>query len=102
MDLESVGSSINVERLKEKLKKRFPNHNFDIPPEPDRKCKAPYLCNSTGKLKYSDSEGNIFCGQRFKLTDKDDPYKWTWETCHAMLQSVDEQKKFKDMQGDIF
>jgi hypothetical protein len=102
MDLEPVSGSINVERLKEKLKKRFPNHNFDIPPEPDRKCKAAYLCNSTDKIKYSDSEGNIFCGQRFKLTDKDNPYKWTWETCHAMLQSVDEQKKFKDMQGDIF
>jgi hypothetical protein len=102
MDLEPIEVSINIDRLKDKLKKKYPNHNFDIPSEPDRKCKAPVLCNSTDKIKYSDKDGNIFCGQRYKLIDNDNPYKWEWSNCHAMLQSVDEQKNFKDMQSDIF
>ena len=102
MDLEGSNELINVSKLKEKLKKRYPNHNFDIPPEPDRTCKVSYLCNNKDKIKYSDMEGNVYCGQRFKKTDDNNPYKWDWATCHALLETVDEQNKFKDMQGDIF
>jgi len=102
MDLDGNGELINIDKLKAKLKKRYPNHNFDIAPEPDRKCKVPVYCHSKDKIKYSDVEGNIYCGQRFKKTDEKNPYKWDWATCHALLETVDEQKRFKDMQEDIF
>ena len=32
MDLESAGEIFNVKKLKEKLQKRYPNYNFDVPP----------------------------------------------------------------------
>lgn len=102
MALEQAGELFNIAKLKAKLKKRYPDHNFDVPQEPDRKCKVSYLCNNKDKIKYSDVEGNVYCGQRYKLTDKNNPYKWEWATCHALLETTDEQRKFKDLQEDIF
>ena len=32
MELESAGEIFNVKKLKDKLKERYPNYNFDIPP----------------------------------------------------------------------
>ena len=102
MDLEQAGELFDIVKLKAKLKQRYPNHNFDIAPEPDRKCKVSYLCNKKDKIKYSDVEGNVYCGQRYKLTDDKNPYKWEWATCHALLETVDEQNKFEKLQEDIF
>ena len=56
MDLESAGEIFNVKKLKEKLEKRYPNYNFDIPPKPDRKCKAPVFCNNKDKVMYTDTK----------------------------------------------
>jgi|TARA_R100000005_G_C4962787_1_gene178807 hypothetical protein len=102
MDLEPIGESFNVKRLKDKLKKRYPNHNFDVPAEPDTQCKAPYLCNKSDKITYTDTEGNLYCGLRFKQSDKDDPYKWQWETCHALIRKVNISSKYEELQDDIF
>ena len=85
MALEEIGNSLNVEKLKDKLKKRFPNHNFDIPVEPDRKCKMNGLCPSD-KIVYTDTKGDKYCGHRYKKTDEDDVYKWEYATCHALIQ----------------
>jgi hypothetical protein len=92
MALEEIGDSLNVDRLKSKLKKRYPNHNFDIPPEPDRKCKMNGIC-PPNKITYTDTEGNLFCGHRYKKTDKEDIYKWEFATCHALL--MDKKPDFK-------
>jgi len=102
MALEEIGSSLNVERLKERLKKRFPDHNFDIPPEPDRTCKARAFCNSKDKPTYYDQEGNIYCGLRYKQADANDPYKWDWRECHALIKEADKQKEYWEQQEDIF
>ena len=56
MALEDGGISINVDRLKAKLKERYPDYNFDIPPEPDTKHKAPSICFSSFSLTQ-----NTFC-----------------------------------------
>ena len=40
------GISINVDKLKQKLQERYPNHNFDIPPEPDTTHKSPSCLNN--------------------------------------------------------
>ena len=85
MALEEIGDSLNVEKLKDKLKQRFPNHNFDIPVEPDRKCKMNGLCPSD-KIVYTDTKGDKYCGHRYKKTDEDDVYKWEYATCHALIQ----------------
>jgi hypothetical protein len=89
MDLESAGEIFNVKKLKEKLQKRYPNYNFDVPPLPDRECKAPILCKNKDKVRYTDSEGNLYCGQRYKLTNETNPYEWEWRTCHALLREAD-------------
>ncbi len=91
MALEPIGNSVGIEKLKEKLKKRFPNHNFDIPSEPDTRCKAPSMCKNN-KIFYTDSEGNKYCGQRFKLQHPKISHSWEWSTCHALV----EKKKEKD------
>ena len=85
MALEEIGDSLNVEKLKDKLKQRFPNHNFDIPVEPDRKCKMNGLCPSD-KIVYTDTKGDKYCGHRYKKTDEEDVYKWEYATCHALIQ----------------
>ena len=80
------GISINVEKLKAKLQERFPNHNFDIPPPPDTKCKSPVGCAGLNNITYYDNEGNIFCGRRYKETKADNPYDWMYRECHALLK----------------
>lgn len=102
MDLERAGELYNIDKLKQRLKKRYPEYNFDIKPEPDTKCKAKAFCDSRDKVKYSDAKGNIYCGQRYKQADSKDPYKWEWRECHALLKPAMTQKEYKDMQDDIF
>ena len=82
------GISINVEKLKAKLQERYPNHNFDVPPEPDRKCKQQIGCNRLNNITYTDKEGNTYCGRRYKETEEGNPYKWQYRECHALLQSA--------------
>ena len=66
--LEKVGGG-NLDKLIEKIKARYPNHNFDIPPPPDTKCKQEYDCKKLGNITYRDMEGNIYCGKRYKQTN---------------------------------
>ena len=61
------GVSINVDKLKAKLQEKYPNHNFDIPPPPDTRCKKEYECKRLNNITYTDKEGNIYCGRRYKL-----------------------------------
>ena len=78
--------SIDVDKLKAKLQKRYPNYNFDIPPPPDTRCKKEYECKKLGNITYADKEGNIYCGRRYKQTEEENPYKWEYRECHALLK----------------
>tara|TARA_R100001015_G_C4593584_1_gene148913 strand:+ start:393 stop:695 length:303 start_codon:yes stop_codon:yes gene_type:complete len=100
MALEKAGNSDSLKKLVRRIKKKFPDYNFDVVPEPDRKHKAPSLCKSN-TINYTDTEGNLFCGQRFKLVN-DSGVGYTWTTCHALIRKVDEQKKYQDLQDEIF
>ena len=64
--LEKAGGG-NLDKLIEKIKTRYPDFNFDIPPPPDTKCKQ---------------------------TSESNPYSWEYKECHAMLlkkqQGMDE------------
>lgn len=101
MDLERAGESINIEKLKARLQKRFPDYNFDVPAPPDTKCKAPFYCEQN-EIKYSDMEGNLYCGYRYKLTDEKNPFTWEWKVCHALLEPVDIQAKHKQDEVELF
>jgi len=89
MALEDQGISINVEKLKKKLQERYPEYNFDVPAPPDTTCKARAFCKAN-RIMYTDTEGNLFCGQRYKQVDEDNPYKWEWMTCHALVKQADQ------------
>jgi hypothetical protein len=101
MALEEIGSSEGLKQLVQRIKKRFPDYNFDIPARPDTTHKAPYLCQSNTQTYY-DNEGNVYCATRYKLTDDKNPYAWKWATCNALINKIDEQEVFKEQQDDIF
>ncbi len=82
------GISIDVEKLKAKLQKRYPNYNFDVPAEPDTKHKSPSCLNN--KQFYTDIEGNTYCGTRYKEVEKDNYHKWTYKVCHALVEKADQ------------
>lgn len=88
-ELEKVDLSPSIERLKAKLKEKYPNHNFDVPPGFDTTCKSPHDCRGTSNVTYYDQDGNIFCGKRFKQAEKNNPYKWDYKECHALLRKGD-------------
>lgn len=87
MALEEVGKSLNVEKLKRKLKERYPDYNFDISPEPDTKHKSHHDCMSN-KIFYTDTQGNKYCGARYKEVSEDNLYKWEYKVCHALVQKA--------------
>tara|TARA_Y100000361_G_scaffold21307_1_gene16618 strand:+ start:3254 stop:3559 length:306 start_codon:yes stop_codon:yes gene_type:complete len=99
--LEPIGESFAVDKLKTKLQKKYPNHNFDLPAPLDRKHKAPYLCKDN-KIFYEDMEGNVFCGCRYKKQDDTNPYKWDWAVCHALVTSANEKQIHTDNQKEMF
>ena len=53
-------------------------------------------------IKYLDLEGNLYCGNRYKLQDENNPYKWEWAVCHALIETVDEQKISREQQKEMF
>lgn len=82
------GISINVDKLKQKLQERYPNHNFDIPPEPDTTHKSPSCLNNN--QFYTDNNGDMFCGARYKQVEEGNIYKWEWKVCHALVKKADQ------------
>lgn len=54
-------TSLQVDKLKKKLQKRYPNHNFDIPSMPSTECKMKGKCPAT-KPTFYDNDGNYYCG----------------------------------------
>jgi|TARA_R110000796_G_scaffold215995_2_gene332056 hypothetical protein len=84
MALEQAGS--NLGKIISRLKEKYPNHNFDIPPAPDTKCKSSFNCKGINNITYYDQEGNVYCGRRYKLVaDESKPWSWEYRECHALL-----------------
>jgi hypothetical protein len=100
MTLEQAGGN-SLNKLIKTIKERYPDYNFDVPPAPDRKHKAPYLCKDN-KIFYEDMEGNIFCGCRYKKQDEVNPYKWDWSVCHALVTSANEKNIKTNNQKEMF
>ncbi|MBP02596.1 MAG: hypothetical protein CMM25_07285 [Rhodospirillaceae bacterium] len=89
MALEDNNISINLDKLKDKLKKRYPDYNFDIQPEPDTRHKSPFICKDND-IFYTDAEGNRYCGARYKHVEDDNIYKWEYRVCHALVEKADQ------------
>jgi len=85
MALEQTGG-VSLEKLINRIKEKYPNHNFDVLPEPDTKCKSQFQCNGLRNITYYDKDNNIFCGRRYKLQDDNNPNSWAYRECHALLQ----------------
>ena len=85
MTLEQAGGD-SLNKLIAKLKKVYPKYNFDITPEPDTKCKQNIGCNGLRNITYSDREGNIYCGRRYKQAEEKNIHKWQYKECHALLK----------------
>jgi hypothetical protein len=81
---QAGGSSLN--NIIKKIKERYPDYNFDIPPEPDRECKSKFDCKGLANITYTDIKGDTYCGKRYKQTSEDNPYKWEYRECHALLK----------------
>tara|TARA_R100000742_G_C4276774_1_gene98075 strand:- start:86 stop:382 length:297 start_codon:yes stop_codon:yes gene_type:complete len=96
MALDPIGSSLKIKELKSRLEKRFPNFNFDVKQEFDTKHKSPSLCKSN-TINYTDMEGNLFCGQRFKLQSDKNPFSYEWATCHALIKKAEVKDNSKEL-----
>ncbi len=101
MALEQAGGLFDVNKLKARLKERYPEYNFDVPAPLDTKCKSPFYCKDN-EIRYTDTEGNLFCGLKYKETDDKDPYKWEWKVCHALIKPVDIQTKHQKDEVELF
>lgn len=91
-------ASINVQRLVERLQKRFPNYDFNQPAQLDRRCKKSTtgVCPVSKHLEYAtDIDGNDFCIKQIKLADENNPYAHTVVTCNAIIKTKEEKELAK-------
>jgi hypothetical protein len=91
-------ASINVQRLVERLQKRFPNHDFSQPAPLDKRCKKSTtgVCPVSKHLEYAtDTNGNDFCIKQIKLADENNPYAHTIITCNAIIKTKEEKELAK-------
>ena len=92
--------SFPLDKLKAKLKKKYPNHNFDVPYMPDTKCKVNGRCPGNRAIYY-DNSGNYFCGAIIKMIDERTMEKSDKE-CGAYLVDLSmqkaEQKRMRNVQ----
>lgn len=90
-----------LEKLKAKLKKKYPNHNFDVPSMPDTKCAVNGRCPGNRAIYY-DNSGNYFCGAIIKMIDERTMEKSDKE-CGAYLVDLSikkaEQKRRREQGG---
>jgi hypothetical protein len=93
--------SFPLDKLKAKLKKKYPNHNFDVASMPDTKCKVNGRCPGNRAIYY-DNSGNYFCGAIIKMMDERTMEKSDKE-CGAYLVELSmqkaEQKRIRNVQS---
>ena len=84
--------SISIGKLKDKLKKKYPNHNFDIASLPDTKCRFPHRCRQ-GQPVYYDKDGNYFCAVMDKVVTDLGSMKNELQGCNAYLVELTQKKQ---------
>ena len=85
-----------LDKLKAKLKKKYPNHNFDVPSMPDTKCKVNGRCPGNRAIYY-DNSGNYFCGAIIKMMDERTMEKSDKEFFYAKNMYLDLDGKYKEI-----
>jgi hypothetical protein len=83
--------SINVQKLKAKLQKRYPDYNFDVPAMPDTTCRMKGKCPSS-KQVYFDNNGNYFCGEQVEVITDLRSMKKEKRECGAFLVDLSIRK----------
>lgn len=82
---------INVQKLKAKLQKRYPDYNFDVPAMPDTTCRMKGKCPSS-KQVYFDNDGNYFCGEQVEVITDLRSMKKEKRECGAFLVDLSIRK----------
>ena len=54
------------------------------------------MCKNN-KIFYTDSEGNKYCGQKFKLQHPKISHSWEWSTCHALVEKKKEEDNAQEL-----
>ena len=97
-------SNINLERLKEKLKARYPEYDFDKPAPLDRKCKlvveGMQCPKQTERPLVIDNNRNEMCVYLFKQIDEKTHYKADVR-CNAIITTAEERKYIGGQQDEI-
>lgn len=97
-------SNINLERLKEKLKARYPEYDFDKPAPLDRKCKlvveGMQCPKQTERPLVIDNNRNEMCVYLFKQIDEKTHYKADVR-CNAIITTAEERKYIGRQQDEI-
>jgi hypothetical protein len=92
-ELEPI--NYNVQKLVERLQKRFPDYDFNQPAQIDRRCKKSYTgqCPVVKHSSYAtDTDGNDFCIKQIKVALADNPYAHNVITCNAILRTKQEKE----------
>tara|TARA_R100000315_G_C5235012_1_gene146503 strand:- start:2558 stop:2872 length:315 start_codon:yes stop_codon:yes gene_type:complete len=88
-------TSINIERLKEKLKARYPEYDFDKPAPLDRRCKlvveGMQCPKQSERPLVIDTQDNEMCVYLFKQIDEKTHYKADVR-CNAIITTAEERK----------
>tara|TARA_R100000700_G_C3042445_1_gene65742 strand:+ start:77 stop:391 length:315 start_codon:yes stop_codon:yes gene_type:complete len=97
-------TNINIEKLKEKLKVRYPNYDFDKAAPLDRKCKLVVeglQCPKQNERPVViDTQNNEMCVFLFKQIDEKTYYK-SDVRCNAIITTAEERKYSGGKQDEI-
>ncbi len=96
MALEGIGGD-SLNKFVERIKARYPEHNFDVPAPPDTRCKQTFDCKKLGNITYQDFEGNTYCGRRYKHSEDNALHTWTYKECHALLKKAEQQDTSEEL-----
>jgi len=78
---------ISVDKLKAKLQKKYPNHNFDVSSMPDTTCRMRGKCPASKPMFY-DNDGNYFCAVYVDVVKDLNSMKKERTECGAYLVDV--------------
>ncbi len=92
--------NLQIDKLKKKLQKRYPNHNFDIPSMPSTECRMKGKCPAN-KVTYYDNDGNYYCGQQVEIISDLRSMKKEKRECGAYLVDLSVKKAEQHRKNNV-
>jgi len=91
-ELEPI--SFKLDKIVNKLQKRFPDHDFTVESKPRRK----HFCslkNDSPTEWATDMDGNDFCIKQYKEVTEENYHIYKIKTCYAILKTRQEKELMK-------